>query len=240
MPRETIEIVLDELDPYQSGALFFAVLAYPDPRDKNERGRFMQAFVRRTLEQRMELHKDFAQDFQIIRPAYFSGSDREHRAILARGTKRLQGRFAVARFIAMPHFREIDTGRPTRVESLLPTVNNMAVLAALHLKMSEESFTTVKSKIWKPSKPIIHAATAYIVWDEILWEKWGRNPKVDRQLAFLILPEYVGEVAEISEEFRSQLAVIKQFTILEEETIRFTAWQSPNSGRFMQLPRGQD
>src|SRR5450759_1863009 len=135
MPRETIEITLSEKDPYASGAQFLAVVAYPDTQDKNERERFSQAIIRWTLERRMALHSEWAQNLQLIRPAYFSGSDKQHDSILKRGMKKLKHRFAAAQFFLMPHLRAIDTGRPQKVEGFVPTVNNMAIQAAGYLNM---------------------------------------------------------------------------------------------------------
>ena len=225
MQRETIEIVLSELDPYMGGAQFHATVAYPDPQDRNERDKFSQAIVRWTLERRIELHSEWAQNLQLIKPAYFSGSEKQHDGILKRGMKKLKHRLAAAQFIVMPHLRAIDTGRPQRVEGFVPTVDNMTILAAGYLGMGSGSQSTVKSKVWKPSKPVVHAACAYLVW-QMLWDKWGRNPKADKQLAFLMLPEMVEEVVEIAELFRCQLADISQFKIQDHETIRFvTCWE---------------
>jgi hypothetical protein len=130
MPREIIEIILSEADPYMSGAQLHAAVAYPDPQDKNEREKFSQAIIRWTLERRMELHSEWAQNLQLIRPAYFSGSEKEHESVLKRGMKRLKHRLAAAQFIVMPHLRKIDTGRPQKVDGFVPTVNNMTILAA--------------------------------------------------------------------------------------------------------------
>jgi len=69
---------------------------------------------------------------------------------------------------------------------------------------------------------VAHAVCAYIVWDTVLWKMWERNPNADRQLAFLLLPEMVEEVVEVSEIFRGQLQEITQFKIQEHEIIRFS------------------
>ena len=225
MPRETIEIFLSEADPYRSGAHFFAVVAYPDPLDISERNKFQQAIVRWTLEQRIELHPEWALNFQQIIPAYFSGEEKNYISTLKRGMKRLRQRHAISEFIVLPHLRAIDTGRQQRVDGFFPTVNNMSQLAGLSLGLRSSSVATVKSKLWKPSKPVAHAMCAYQVW-QLLWNKWGRNPQVDKQLAFLLLPEYVEEVVEIAELFRRQLADITQFSIHDDETIKFaTSWE---------------
>jgi hypothetical protein len=222
MPRETIEILLSQLAPYQSGAHFVAVVTYPDPLDRHERDKYHQAIVRWAIERRMYLDPEWAKMLQPIRPAWFSGSDAAHDAILKRGNKRLRERMAAAQFILLPHLRAVDSGRPQTVNGFVPTVNNMAILAGDLLGLESGSQATVKSRIWKPTKPVAHAMCAYIVWHQILWEKWGRNPSADKQLAFLLLPEMVEEVVELSEMFRVQLREIDQFKIHEHETIQFT------------------
>lgn len=226
MPRETIEITLTEVDPYMPGAKLIAAIAYPDPLDQNERDLFMQAIVRHTLEKRIILHTQWAQEPQLIRPAYFSGEEKQIDASLRRGNKKLKHRLAAASFFLIPHLRAIETGqRLQKVQGFEPTVNNMAHQVLDFLDWKGDSHSTVKTQVWKPSRPVAHAAAALIVWKEVLWEKWGRNPKVDKQLALCILPEYVQEVVEISEYYRSMLPEIKQFTIRDEETVKFsTVW----------------
>jgi hypothetical protein len=222
MSSETIEITLSSLDPYQGGARFFAAIAYPDPQDQKAQDLFFQAIIRWTLEQRIALHHEWAQSLQALRPVYFSGPDQQHDAILKRGRKRLAERMAVAQYIVLPHLRAIDTGRKAKVDGFEPTVNNMAVLAGSSLGLDSGSQATVKQRFWRPTKPVAHAVCAYIVWDTVLWKMWERNPNADRQLAFLLLPEMVEEVVEVSEIFRGQLQEITQFKIQEHEIIRFS------------------
>ena len=59
----------------------------------------------------------------------------------------------------------------------------MSILAGNFLGLSSGSAKTVQSRLWKPSKPIVHAMCAYVIWNEVLWKKWGRKrarPKRDR------------------------------------------------------------
>jgi hypothetical protein len=162
----------------------------------------------------------------LIRPAYFSGEEKQINASLRRGNTKLKHRFAAAQFFLIPHLRAVETGRPLqKVEGFEPTVNNMALQVLNFLDWKGDNQATVKTQIWKPSRPVSHAAAALIVWNEVLWAKWGRNPNVDKQLALCMLPEFVEEVVEISEYYRSMLPEIKQFTIREEETVKFsTCW----------------
>lgn len=225
MPRETFEITLGELDPYRCGADFLGIVAYPDPQDEKQREGFTQSLARQTILRRIELDPTWAKDPQLIRPGYFSGTDALHSSVLKRGTKKLNQRLAVAKFIVIPHLRAIDTGRAARQAGLAATVENMSILAANYLGLEPGSAKTVQSRFWKPSKPIVHAMCAYVIWHESLWQKWGRSPGADKPLAFLFLPEMVEEVVQIAEEIRQQLFQITQFTIREQETIQLvTKW----------------
>lgn len=225
MPSEEIEITLTESDPYWSGALYMALLAYPDPLERTQRSKFQHAIIRWTLERMTELYPDWAQEPQPIRPVYFSGSEKTHDSILAAGNKRLERRSAVAWHVILPHLRKFDTGRDHKVAGFAPTFNNMITQATAKLGLKAGSTSTVADRDWAPSKPIAHAICAYLVWSEILWTMWKRNAEVDRKMAFLILPEYVEEVAQLAEHFRSQCCDISAFEIREEQTIRIvTRW----------------
>ena len=92
MPREIIKIRKSRKAPYESGAHFFAILAYPEPEDRLERERFWQALCRWAIETRMAIDPEWAKTYQWIYPAIFSGEDALHKAILKRGTKRVHRR----------------------------------------------------------------------------------------------------------------------------------------------------
>jgi hypothetical protein len=223
MPREEIEITLSNADPYWGGALYFATLAYPDPLERTQREKYHQAIVRWTLERRTEMDPEWRQGLQLIRPAYFSGADNLHDRILRDGNKRLERRCIVAQIVVLPHLRRFDTGRIHKVEGFFPNFANMVALATAELGLSEGSVDTVANRDWRPVKPVAHAMCAYVVWNQILWTMWGRNKDVDRKLAFLMLPEYVEEVIQVAEHFRSQVCQIAEFNVHEDETIRLAA-----------------
>jgi hypothetical protein len=225
MPFEDVEIPLSELDPYSSGAQYFSILVYPDPADRGRRADYQQSLARWTLERRMELDPKWRNGLQLIRPAYFSGSDKVHDKMLREGNRHLRRRRIICERVVLPHLRGFDTGRIHRVDGGAPDFERMLLLATTDLGLSENSYDTVASRYWAPLKPVAHALCAYTVWSNILWEMRGRKPDVDRELAFMMLPEYVVEVAEIAEHFRTQVSQIKSFEIREEMTIRIsTRW----------------
>jgi hypothetical protein len=221
MPREIIEIPLTDRDPYYSGALFLATLAYPNADESEKRHRFVRAVGRNSIEQKM-CDPEFLQEPQQIRPIYFMGTDKEHESVLRAGGKRLHRTLIAAQLIAMPHFLALQTGKLEPVQGFFPNVLNMSILTAAKLKMHGDSAATVKSRIWKPAKAVAHAACAYALWCNF-WESKGHDPNEDRYLAFLCTPSFVAEVVDASEQLRQQISSIRQFKIAEADTIQLTA-----------------
>src|SRR5262245_4302224 len=123
MPLRTVEIELSELEWYVPGARFMAELAYPDERDKSQRVLFFQSLVKLTLFSWMHISPEWRNNLQLIRPAYLSGADKLHNAIIRRGNKRISERIAVANFMVIPHLKALETGRLRPVRGLDPTVN---------------------------------------------------------------------------------------------------------------------
>jgi hypothetical protein len=225
MPRETIEIVLTEEDPYQSGAYFLAVLAYPDPFDEHQRDRFMQSLIRWAILERVSVDPEWAQQRQPVRPVVFTGQDAQHERNLRLGSTLLNKRFAAAQFILMPHLYAASTGRLPTVDGFYPTVKNMAFKTMDLLGWEGNQTSTLMTKVWKPTRPVAHAASAFVYWHEELYEEFGHEPNVDKRLAFLLFPKMVEEVVKVSERFRSLLPQIDQFCICDTETIEFqTHW----------------
>jgi hypothetical protein len=239
MPKETIEITVCKTEWYLAGAQLVSTLAYPDQRDIRERSRFRHALIRWALEWRMRKDPNWRNELQLIRPAYFSGADRELDAIVRRGNKRFEERRVAAFFLAVPHFNAVQSGksRPEQWhESLPPTVENMSMLAVDYLKLKEGSVSTFKSRIWAPSKPVIHAATAWLSWELKYSRSEERDPQVNERMAVMTMPECAAQIVAISEDLRGMLSHITQFKINESETVKFETVESQNSGAILQLP----
>lgn len=187
MPREDLEITLSEADPYWSGALYFAVLAYPDPLERTQRDKFHKAIIRWTLQTRINMDKKWAQELQLIRPAYFSRPDSLHDSILKQGNKRLARRKLVAQYIVLPHLRKFDTGRTHKVEGLTPTVKNMLVLVTAELKIKGGSSDTIADREWRPLKPVAqcHPARESRGWTSSVAATGGRRRCSGRSQAWI-------------------------------------------------------
>jgi hypothetical protein len=105
----------------------------------------------------------------------------------------------------------------------------LVALEALGWTGKEESVPTFKSKIWAPSRPVVHAAAAYA----LACYHADRIFPIERQVdayffeACFEHPSTVATLIRTSEAYRLKLAEIEQFKIKEEETIQILAEGTP-------------
>src|ERR1700730_11540 len=217
MTREIVRIDLSSKFPMEVGARFFSTIAYPEPKDAEERDRYFLAISRLYVHLRVKENPEFGRT-------------------LKKGNKRLFCQIPAATWIAMPHFRG-EGLKPVEVEingqlqSIIPTVKNMGMIAMNELgwQGKSTSIPTLKSKIWAPSRPVVHAAAAYSLWCYYAERVVPAKEQVDSFffLACLELPSTVAAILRRAEAFRLILPEIEQFQIKEEDTIQFVGQGAP-------------
>jgi len=236
MPREIVRIDLSSKFPMEVGARFFSTIAYPEPKDAEERDRYFLAISRLYVHLRVKENPEFGKTLHYIVPAIFTPPWRDFVRTLKKGNKRLFCQITAATWIAMPHFRG-EGLKPVEVEingqlqSIIPTVKNMGMIAMNELgwQGKSTSIPTLKSKIWAPSRPVVHAAAAYSLWCYYAERVVPAKEQVDSFffLACLELPSTVAAILRRAEAFRLILPEIEQFQIKEEDTIQFVGQGSP-------------
>jgi hypothetical protein len=234
MAREIVRINVASKFPIEVGARFFATIAYPDNR--SERQRYHLALCRFYLLARMKRDLDFASKILPIVPAIFVPSDHDCVQTLKRGNKKLNHHLAAAKWLVGPHLRdEKQKLKPLQVEKdgefIIPTLNRMTIVAMDELGWTgkAKSVPTFKSKIWAPSRPVVHAAAAYVL---ACYHADRIFPVEQQSEGYFLLycldqPAMIAAIIPTSEAFRLRLADIEQFKIKEEETIQILAEGTP-------------
>jgi hypothetical protein len=232
MPREIVRINVASKFPIEVGARFFATIAHPD--NPNERERYQLALGRWYVLKRVQRDAEFAGKLHFITPAIFKYSDQDCVRVLNRGNKKLEHRFAATRFLVMPHLRDVKL-KPLQVEKdgefFIPTLNKMTLVAMEEVGWigKAKSIPTFKSKIWAPSRPVVHAAAAYELWCYHAARTFPVEQQVDAYFIELCLehPSTIATLIQKAEAFRLKLGEIEQFKIKEEETIKILAEGTP-------------
>ena len=219
MPRETIQLGLSTPFSPEPGATFLSFLAHPNSKHAIMRAEFCLAICRYAVTAMCEKDRDWANSPQPIKSVISLIGDKDRRKALKLGATQLDYRFKAAAFFAMPHlYAEFRGCELVKYEKYVPTVENLTVLAMDRMGWdSDANISTIKSRIWGPSRPVIHAA-AMLLADIARGISIPKNPE---WLPYLKDPELLRPVLLASERARLLLPRIKQFRIKEADTIQF-------------------
>ena len=222
MPRETIRLGLSMPFTSEPGATLLSFLAYPNSNNAMMRAEFWLAICRFAVSAMCEKDRDWANSPQAIRPIISLIGDTDRRKALRLGSTQLGYRFKAATFFAWPHlFAEFRECELVKYQGFAPTVENLAVMAKHRMgwDRDRDGTSTIKSRIWGPSRPVIHAAAMLLAYGNARGISIPENP--ESWLPYLKDPELLRPVLLASEFARLRLPRIKQFKIRETDTIEF-------------------
>jgi hypothetical protein len=154
-------IDFDSLETYEAGALLLTVLAYPgqSKQEDDRRGRVHASLCAYALRARCETDPDWANSPQRLKPIYAFQTERDCARGLRGLKRRLRDRMIAAR-MAYPFLKEAEAGEPVK---LPPSVQRLSINAMSELVLEDAKYTepeNVETRIWRPSRPVIHLASA--------------------------------------------------------------------------------
>jgi hypothetical protein len=220
MPREIVRIETT-LPHYEAVAIFLSALSYPN--DLVAREKFFLALCRRWV-WLMSLSDDEPQKRMVIRPKIFEPSDQDSMRTLMAGLRRLLQRQSIGLHLILP-----KAFGATRVSGYSPTVNNLIELVVCHLGWKNKeaaSGSTAKTKVWKPSWPVAHAAGAFawFSYEQVESLPQGMKEYIENDVCLLMLapPPVFKKLMWLTESFREWLVQEKIYkNVREENTIQF-------------------
>jgi hypothetical protein len=213
------ECVLDfhRHEVYEPGAILATLLAYPGLNDTDAtRGRLHRTLCGLTLLARREMDPEWAAAPQLIKPIYAYVNEQAMEQALRTLERRLRDRMVAAR-MAIPFLKQAQDGQtpdlPPGATRL--SLNEMAVLGCEDVGQSDPQ--NVKSRIWRPSVPVIHlAAATAVLGQEIL--RWAAQPL---HLGYLVQTQWMIErIVRQAEEFEALIAKSQYLHIDPENLIR--------------------
>jgi len=225
MARETVLVSSQSQPSYEAAATFYATIAYPDPLDKSRREAFRIALCRSAIIARAEVDQGWRLSCQVIRPEIFCQEEHYYEKIFDLGMTLFTKRVICSSTIVISHLYD----EPIRLSGLRPTVDNLAALVAEALGMSTESYKTVQSKLWAPTKSVAHAAAAVTLFRMKVpklqqnsdWVKEHPLCEHDMMLGSMFYPDILSLLVNLSEKIRPRLFVARAFRIAEQSTIQF-------------------
>jgi hypothetical protein len=211
-------IDFNRLDVYEAGAMVVTFLAYPGDSASDEERR---AQLHRTLCAGMfgaicDVDPDWATSPQPVKPIYGSLPERDCNRSLRGVPRRLHDRMVAAR-MAYPFLKEAESGGkfdlPAGIKRL--SINEMAAFVSTDAGQSDPE--NVETRIWRPSRPVIHLASAAHGYLHLVGPKEQRFGFVP----FMTDREALGYVVRNAEYFESLVAKSRRLRINPEALIKF-------------------
>jgi hypothetical protein len=151
-------IDFDQSTVYETGARVVTLLAYPDGND-DLWGRVHAALCACALRATAENDPTWATSPQTVKPVYLLQTVPAINRSLRQLKRRLRDRMVAAR-MAYPYLHKAEF---REVPKLPPGVKRLSINAMSELVLEDAGQTepeNVETRIWKPSLPVIHLATA--------------------------------------------------------------------------------
>jgi hypothetical protein len=146
---------------YEAGAALISVLAYPGDREEERRAAVHASLCHHALRAFCVMEPDLALFPQPMKPIYALRTSREVKADLRTLRRRLRDRMAAGRMAIGFLKQEVGAvvGLPAGRSRL--SINQMARLVLDDVGQSDPA--NVETRIWRPSLPAIHIASAFQV-----------------------------------------------------------------------------
>jgi hypothetical protein len=148
-------IDFNRVEIYEAGALLVTLLAYPEESEE-VRSQVHASLCAHALRVRCAVEPDWAIPPQPMKPIYALRRQDDNDRSLRTLERRVRDRMVAGR-MAMGFLKEAVTGQiPAGIKRL--SINEMALLVLNDVEYSEPE--NVETRIWRPSLPVIHLASA--------------------------------------------------------------------------------
>jgi hypothetical protein len=155
-------IDFNRLTVYEAGALLVTLLAFPDASDETQ-GNVHASLCNYALKIRSALEPDWTILPQPIKPLYAFRSERDCNRDLRTLVRRWRDRMVAGR-MGIAFLKE---ALPGQVLELPPAMKRLSINQLAELVLDDTRFTdphNVESRIWRPSRPVVHLASAIQVY----------------------------------------------------------------------------
>jgi hypothetical protein len=140
---------------YEAGALLVTLLAYPR-ESEDKQSKVHASLCTHALRTKCEIDPDWAMPPQPIKPIYALRPQQQIKQDLRTLERRVRDRLIAGR-MALAFLQEVETGRvPGGIKRL--SINELAGLVLDDARYTEPK--NVETRIWRPSLPVIHLASA--------------------------------------------------------------------------------
>lgn len=210
------DINCQQLEVYEIGATLLTWLAFPGEKESEERrSRVHASLCAYALRAKYETDSEWLVSPQSIKPIYALRPQFDIDRDLKTLQRRLRDRMIAAR-MAIGFLKEALTGEAPK---LLAGIERMSVNQMAELVLDDAGYTepeNVETRIWRPSLPVIHLATAIQLMLQLAEPDAGRLG-----LEALLLDRGIIELVVRTAEYHRSVLMQSRLQIDPDKLIRF-------------------
>ena len=220
--RQPLPLSLGSGPAYEAGAVLLSALAWPElVADQAAMGERHAALCQYGVRLLAAADEEWARSPQPIKPIYLSVAEHQVQRVRRELFLRLAQRLAAARMV-IPFLQEAS-GAPARLPRGMSrlSLNSLAEVAANDLNLSDAG--NVGTRVWRPSRPVIHIAAAI----EVASEMEAREGRTFSVLDVMLREEVIRWVVDTSNSYLQLLSqnVGFRFRIPVEDSVRLSIAQ---------------
>jgi hypothetical protein len=224
MPCKVVKISISTLPYPEPTAILLSELAFPKVREESTR--FFYAVCQSAILTRAEEDRAWGLQPQRIKPLIFVGSTKIDRKIIRSGETKLNRLFQAGDMIAPIIIKHVTHREHHRFGRLARKIADLKRDQMYQIGWGSGSRSTFSSRIWRPSRPIIHVAAAYfLVAQARALEQEQEAVIYPRRFHDYLYcfesPKFLRDVLVAAEGIRAISSILKELDIKEEETIQF-------------------
>lgn len=200
----------------ECSSAFMAILAYPETKKDEEKAKLQASLCYLNYRARAELDPEWANRPQLIKPLNAFRDKKHIDRDLKPLKRRLRDRMLAAK-MAMAFLQEVELGEaiqlPKNVKRL--TINQLAANLIEEVGLTESK--NIETRIWRPSIPVIHLATATALVIDHLEKSGVESPSIGHLLSY---PDLIKQIITISNQHADMLIKSSKVSIKLEQLIR--------------------
>ena len=218
MPREFL-IPISSEPPFEAAAKFIAAMTYPDY--ESARNRYAFGLCRWIIIKRARLDNEWRGSEVMLRPDYLFWNDKKQ-SLFKKSHKYFFRLLTVGAHQVFPYVPTFVGEKANKTfDDIEASAENCMASAMTAMGFGSGSITTVRSRYWKPAKPVCHALAALLHAGSLLDEHSAECCGGDPMLEIFFNPEALAVVLGLAEIFRARIPTIEGIRIDPDKLVRF-------------------
>lgn len=208
------------LAPYEPGSILLSLLAYPESDvSEGTLGAVQRVLCHLVLKARAAEDPNWAIHPQVIKPLYAFVEAKEIDVALRQFKRRLRDRMIAAR-MGIAYLKEVDSIKTGQTLVLPRSIDRLSLNQLSELVLDDlesEDSGNVETRVWRPSLPVIHLASAIAILIDQVKQQTDRDISF---LDFLANPDLARSAVEVANKYQAMFLESERLSLEQDQFIQ--------------------